>query len=246
MRFVRALWFRLLVGLAGGAVVGGVVYQASRLTGLALFLLAGAAAGLAGAAIVGLYTGNSVRLSDVKVKVPQLSEWHFVLTHDHRKIARDLAFQLGSRIATRRLAPGTGRLREALSSLHALTLLTRQAALDTPMLKHKVTAHSTVDALANAMISHELAPFLARWHEELSDWELPEPKRSERDWPLNAEFRADLVALQDRLREYMFAFGKLAGMDERERHLLLTPDAFAPVAPTQRPAGQETPAERQS
>lgn len=236
MRVVRALWFRLLVGLAGGAVVGGVVYQASRLTGLALFLLAGAAAGLAGAGIVAAYTNNSVRLSDVKVKVPQFSEWHFVLTQDHRQIARDLSYELGSRIATRRLAPGTGRLREALSSLYALTLLTRQAAKDTPMLKRRVTAHSTVDALANAMLSHELAPFLARWHEELSDWEQQEPRRSERDWPLNAEFRADLVALQDRLREYMFAFGALAGMDERERQLLLTPDPLTVAVPPQRPA----------
>ncbi|MEO3746570.1 hypothetical protein [Plantactinospora sp. B5E13] len=216
----RGWWFKALVGLVVGAAVGVAVYYASLLKGQNLFILAGATAGAVAAVVVHAYSVSGIRLTDVKVTVPQLSELNFVLTRDTQQVAWRLFKEMTSRVAVRPLAPGTGRLREALSSLHALVLLTRQI-LDEVRPSKIVGAAPSVEHLALAMLNRELAPFLSRWHPELHAWEQESPGRPDQEWPGNAECRTELAAMQMRLRAYVLGFGKLAGMsDDTVRALL--------------------------
>ncbi|MBM7077939.1 hypothetical protein [Micromonospora humida] len=218
---LRRSWpLRVLAGLALGAAVGVAVYYASLLKGPNLFILAGATAGAVAAMIVHAYSVGGIRLTDVKVTVPQLSELNFVLTRDTQQVAWRLFKEISSRVAIRPLAAETGRLREALSSLHALVLLTRQI-LDEVQPSRLVGAAPSVEHLALAMVNNELGPFLSRWHPELHAWEQGSDDRPEQEWPGNAECRADLAAMQSRLRPYVLGFGKLAGMrDETTKALL--------------------------
>lgn len=216
----RRWWLKVLAGLVVGAAVGVVIYYASLLEGQNLFILAGATAGAVAAVIVHAYSVGGIRLTDVKVAVPQLSELNFVLTRDTQQVAWRLFKEMTSRVAIRPLAPGTGRLREALSSLHALVLFTRQI-LDDVKPSPFVGAAPSVEHLALAMVNNELAPFLSRWHPELHAWEQESFDRPDQEWPGNAECRSDLAAMQSRLRPYVLGFGKLAGMsDETVRALL--------------------------
>ncbi|MFI7607731.1 hypothetical protein ACIBTV_21675 [Micromonospora sp. NPDC049366] len=216
----RLWWLKIVVGLVVGAAVGVAIYYASLLEGQSLFVLAGATAGAVAAVVVHAYSAGGIRLTDVKVTVPQLSELNFVLTRDTQQVAWRLFKEMTSRVAIRPLAPGTGRLREALSSLHALVLFTRQILDEVKPGRH-VGAAPSVEHLALAMVNNELAPFLSRWHPELQAWEQESPDRPEQEWPRNSECRAELAAMQTRLRSYVLGFGKLAGMSDETADALL-------------------------
>ncbi|MET7747768.1 hypothetical protein [Micromonospora sp. NPDC005367] len=216
----RWWWLKILVGLIVGAAVGVAIYYASLLDGQNLFILAGATAGAVTAVVVHAYSAGGIRLTDVKVTVPQLSELNFVLTRDTQQVAWRLFKEMTSRVAIRPLAPGTGRLREALSSLHALVLFTRQILDEVEPSRH-VGAAPSVEHLALAMMNNELAPFLSRWHPELHLWEQESPGRPEQEWPGNAECRAELSAMQMRLGSYVLGLGKLAGMSDETVDALL-------------------------
>lgn len=213
-------WVRVLIGLLVGAAVGVVVYQASQLTGRSLFVVAGATAGVVATVVAGAYATGGVRLTDVTVTVPQLSELHFVLTRDTQQVAWRLFNQMSTRVATRPLEPGSGVLREALTSLHSLFLITREIT-DSVQVPKSIDREPTVHLLANGMLNRELRPFLSRWHPELLRWERAEPDRPEAEWPGNGECRAELAAMQLRLREYLKGFGKLAGLTDQQIELLL-------------------------
>ena len=219
-RALAGHWVRVLVGLLVGAAVGVVVYQASQLTGRGLFVVAGATAGAVAAVVVGAYTSGAARLTDITVTVPQLSELHFVLTPATQQAAWRLFNQMSTRVATRPLAPGTGKLREALTSLYSLFLTSREIT-DSLQVPKDIDREPTVHLLANRMLNRELAPFLSLWHPELLDWESVEPERPESEWPRNSQCRADLAAMQLRLGEYLRGFGRLAGLTDRQIDLLL-------------------------
>jgi hypothetical protein len=72
-----------------------------------------------------------------------------------------------------------------------------------------------VEHLAIAMLNNEVRPFLSYWHPELQQWEEEHGGRSEPEWPRSTECRADLLAMQARLRQYVLGFGRLAGLDEQ-------------------------------
>ncbi|WP_155368015.1 hypothetical protein [Catellatospora vulcania] len=214
-----AWWFKISTGLVVGAAAGVAVYYASQLQGRDLFLLAGATAGVVAAIVVHAYTSAGVRLTGVKVSVPQLSELNFVLTRDNQQVAWRLFKEMTSRIAIRPLSAGSGRIREALSSLHALVLFTR-GIMDEVRPSRHIGAAPTVEHLALAMVNNELAPFLSRWHPDLYQWE-QSGADAESAWPGNAQCRADLAAVQARLRKYARGFGELAGMSDETIAVLL-------------------------
>lgn len=215
-----AWWFKIATGLVAGAAAGLAVYYASQLQGRDLYLLAGATAGVVAAVVVHAYNSAGVQLTDVKVSVPQLSELNFVLTRDNQQVAWRLFKEMTSRIAIRPLPAGSGRIREALSSLHALVLFTR-GIMDEVRPSRHIGAAPSVEHLALAMVNNELAPFLARWHPDLHRWEQTGPDAAEDAWPGNDQCRADLVAMQTRLREYVQGFGQLAGMSEQTIRVML-------------------------
>lgn len=203
-------WARIGFGLLVGALVGIVVYWAERLKEPGLLILVGAVAGGAAAAIIQLY-GNAVRLTDIKVTIPQFSEMHFAVTKDSQQVAWKLFIESVTRISTQPLTTDHGLLREALTSLHSLFATTREILkLTQPSTK---TGHDpTVEHLAIAMLNNELRPFLSRWHPTLLSWETQHPGRPEIEWPQGRECRAELITLQRHLEDYVLGFGRLARM----------------------------------
>ncbi|TCB97305.1 hypothetical protein E0H26_13710 [Micromonospora zingiberis] len=208
--WARSRWAKILLGFVVGAAVGVAIYHASRLTGRNLFVLCGATAGGVAAVVVHGYSRN-VRLTDVTISVPQFSDLHFAVTRDSQQVAWKLFVEAVTRISTQPLNAGDGLLREALTSLYGLFATTREVLKESQP-SRQTDGGPTVEHLAIAMLNVELRPFLSRWHPILGRWESAHPEQSEAGWPLNAECRSELAAMQKRLLPYIHGFGKLAGV----------------------------------
>jgi hypothetical protein len=217
--YFRGRWGRVVLGLFAGAAVGAVVFWASRLHGAGLFTLTGAAAGSVASLLIYTYTG-SVGLEDVTITIPQLSELHFKVASDNRLVAWHLFVETTTRVSTQPLAPGSGNLREALSSLYSLFQAIRESLKGAR--PSRPVIGPTVEELGIAMLNQELRPFLSRWHPLLREWEQGHDDEPERSWEHNAECRAELAELQERLGSYVDGFAKLAGLRATEEWLRLS------------------------
>lgn len=208
--WTRSRWAKVLLGLVVGAAVGMAIYQGSRLTGRNLFILCGATAGGVAAIVVHGYSRN-VRLTDVTVSVPQFSNLHFAVTRDSQQVAWKLFVEAVTRISTQPLSASEGLLREALTSLYGLFATTRDVLKESQP-SRQTGGEPSVEHLAIAMLNVELRPFLSRWHPMLREWESGHPEQSEAGWPLDAECRSELMAVQKRLLPYVLGFARLAGV----------------------------------
>jgi len=206
----RRRWARTALGLVVGAVVGLVVYQASRLTGRNLYILSGAVGGATAAAVVHGYS-KAARLTDVTLTIPQFSELHFTVTKDSRLVAWKLFVETVTRVSTQPIETGSGLIREALTSLYGLFDVTRQILKQTQPSNPSGDA-PTVEELAITMLNLQLRPFLARWHPALHEWEKAHPGEDESAWPDGASCRAELVSVQQHIRQYAMGYAKLAGV----------------------------------
>jgi uncharacterized membrane protein YeaQ/YmgE (transglycosylase-associated protein family) len=206
----RSYSARVVLGLLVGAVVGFAIYGADHLTGATLFLVAGSIGGVVAALIVQFY-GNSVRLTDITLTVPQFSELHFAVTRDSQQVAWKLFVESVTRISSQTLEGDEGLLREALTSIYGLFATTRDV-LKEARPSTRTGTDPTVEHLAVAMLNNELRPFLSRWHPALKRWEDANPGQPESSWPEAQRCRDDLTAMQRRLREYILGFGGLAGL----------------------------------
>lgn len=198
-----------MAGLVVGALIGAIVFWASRLDGVALFILAGATAGTVAALLVHAYSQN-LSLQGVTITIPQLSELHFVLAPDNRRVAWQLFVETSTRVSTQPLQPGSGSLREAMASLYNLFQVTRSGLRESSPSRAQAQG-PTVEDLGIAMLNLELRPFLSRWHPLLATWERTHPKESEESWEGNLQCRAELTELQLRLKSYVNGFAALAG-----------------------------------
>jgi hypothetical protein len=221
--WVRAKWSRVVLGVVAGGWVGLAVYEGTRLTGPTLFLACGAVAGLISALVV--YGANqTIRLTDVRISVPHFSEMHFAITKDSQLVAWKLFVETVTRISTQRLDPRGGLVREAMSSLYTLFNITRDVLKESQ--PSRLTGDDpTVEHLAIAMLNMELRPFLSHWHPHLRAWERENPGADEVDWPGNAECRAEMAAMQQRLAAYVLGFGKLARVPNPQQILTGTLNA---------------------
>jgi hypothetical protein len=207
-------WYLLLAGILSGACVGGLIFAASQLNGLLLFVVVGGALGILVAAIYAL-TAGSVQLKEVQIGVPMNAQATFSIGQKDREVAWRLFVETTSHISTQRLEAHEGILREALDSLYGLftstrTLLTAEA----PSLPSQ---HMTVEELALSMLNIELRPFLSKWHPLLTEFEAKNEGIPEREWEHDAAFRTDLEVLRQRLVGYAKAFGELGGVSEVDR-----------------------------
>jgi hypothetical protein len=214
--WLKARLVRLALSILVGSAMGGMVFWASQLKGVSLFVLAGAVAG-AGA---GLFAGGlgQISLRDVTVSVPQFSELHFVVTTESATAAWRLFVEISTRVATQPLREDAGRAREALTSLYVLFEAVRTTLKESRPSRPK-PGGPTVEQLAIGMVNLELRPFLSYWHVRLGDWEEISPDRPDSEWPDNQAFRVELAKLQEDLREYCAGFARLAGVGEPERIL---------------------------
>ncbi len=130
-----------------------------------------------------------------------------------KKAAWDLYVELTTRVATQRLDPTHGLLREALASMHKLFEYTR-STLHTAGFE---VAHE-FGPVALAVLNRGIRPFLARWHPLLQSYEAGKPADIsaydyERAWEHYALMRKELNDLQNELREYARALAVIAGVD---------------------------------
>jgi len=216
---VMGTWWKrraagVLLGPVTGAGVGFAVYHASRLSGASLFIVCGGFAGLVAALVV--HSANqTVRLTDVKVTVPQFSELSFTVTRDSEQVAWKLFVETVTRISTQRLDMNGGLVREALTSLYSLFASTRDILKQSQPSRLTGTG-PTVEQLAIAMLNTELRPFLTRWHPRLRRWEADHDD-GETGWPDNDQCRSELAATQQRLQAYVLGFGKLARLPNAQQ-----------------------------
>ncbi|HEX3779863.1 MAG TPA: hypothetical protein VHX38_09340 [Pseudonocardiaceae bacterium] len=195
-----------------GAVVGGGVYYASRLSGMVLYIVVSAVAALVGASIRGWFTRSTV-ISQIEVTVPQLSKVTFAVPKDQRAMARDLVTELTTRIATRTLNDGTGQTGKAIKSLFDFFIYVRQLLHDHNDAQ-PVQGHPNAAILAMNMLSLHLGPFLEKWHPRYDDWRGKHKEAPESDWADDEKFRVELRHLQADLRGHAIGFAKLGGIND--------------------------------
>ncbi|WP_320777448.1 hypothetical protein [Streptomyces sp. CRN 30] len=193
-----------------GALVGAGMFAVTGLTGRTLYMVTGAVAGAVAVTGIQLY-GKAARLTEVKITVPQLSEFTFVVNSDARQVAWELFVETVTRVSTQPLATGEGIVREALTSLHGLFASTRETLKGTQS-SQVIPSGQTVEHLAITMLNRELRPFLSAWHPRLRTYELSHPENPESSWPDNDVCRAELHAVQEHIHTYALGFARLAGV----------------------------------
>jgi hypothetical protein len=117
-----------------------------------------------------------------------------------RKAAWELYIELLTRIATQDLAPDHGDEATALKSIYDLFGLTRQS----------LKAHHGCDEFAKiavVVLNQVIRPFTAKWHKLSLAGAFDDPARSQ-------AFRAELAALQEKLRKYTKALANMARVED--------------------------------
>ncbi|MEU6646525.1 hypothetical protein ABZ863_28815 [Saccharomonospora sp. NPDC046836] len=201
----------LLVAVIVGMGVGALAYYALRLSGVALYVLTGGVTAAIGAVIWAWLT-KSTAVSEVEVTVPQFSKVKFAVTKDHKIMARRIVVQMATRVAVQPLEDNSGRVDEAIASLHSLFLFVREL-LDEDATTRPTPGRPKVDVLAMNMLTRHLRPFLSNWHRRYSDWHAANPDRPESEWSEDQKFRSELRQLQAQLRPQAVAFAKMAEYD---------------------------------
>jgi len=157
---------------------------------------------------------RTVRLTEIRVSVPQLSELTFVVNDDARQVSWQLFVESVTRISTQRLNDDEGLIREALTSLYGLFATTRDILRTT---RPSAGGNGiTVEYLAVNLLNRELRPFLSKWHPRLREYETFFPDAPEAEWSDAAECRRHLALVQAHTREYVMGFARLAGVRDPE------------------------------
>ncbi|MBE8473038.1 toll/interleukin-1 receptor domain-containing protein [Streptomyces justiciae] len=141
-------------------------------------------------------------------------------SESERMAAFDIQVELVTRIGVQELAPGTGSLREALTSLKSLIDFTR-ATLHTYSVgleRGSAGGAPTVQSLAYGLINDVIRPFTSTWHPRLAAYEArcptdTAPLDHETAWPEADAMRAELAALQGPLRTIADRLGGISGAD---------------------------------
>jgi hypothetical protein len=135
-----------------------------------------------------------------------------------RRAAWTIYVELSTRIATRPLDPEHGLLREALSSLYGTFALVRETLKDAGPAVAR--GRMSLGGFSLRLLNEELAPFLAKWHPKLSDWEHQPhdvgPAEHERNWTHASLLRQELEACRRIVVGYAESLAILAGLDEPE------------------------------
>jgi len=218
------------VGLLVGAAAGLAVYQGSRLSGRSLFVLCGTTAGGVAAVVIHGYT-RTIRLTEITLSIPQLTDLRFAVTKDNKAVAWRLFVETVTRVSLQPMDAASGLIREALNSLYALFTITREVLTQTQP-SRGTGGNPTVEHLAIAMLNNELRPFLSTWHPRMRAWEQQNPGIPDSRWPDGGTCRRDLASMQQRLVRYAAAFGELAGVANGQEVMkgTLTPDLVSTTA----------------
>lgn len=153
-------------------------------------------------------------LKKVSVSLPfglGSAEWESDPTE--RFAAWELYVELVTRIAVQPFDLQYGGLREALNSLYRVFPSTREILRAAG--PNIGASPDSVGGIAIAVLNIGVRPFLAKWHNRLSDWEAVKPadksaREHERDWQYGDTMKQELIALQADLSKYADALAKIA------------------------------------
>ena len=139
-------------------------------------------------------------LSSLKISLGFL-EGEFAPRDPDRAAAWDLYVELLTRITTQYLAPEDGDEKTALDSVYAIFPLTRE------ILRRHGSGCGEFAKLAIPVLNQIIRPFTAKWHRLSLTGAFQDTGRCR-------EFRAELSALQPRLRDYTRALAALAEVED--------------------------------
>ena len=139
-------------------------------------------------------------------------------SESERMAAFDIQVELVTRIGVQELAPGTGSLREALTSLKSLIDFTRGTLHTYSVGLERGSGAPTVQSLAYALVNDTLRPFTSTWHPRLAAYEArcpadTAPLDHEAAWPQAETMRTELTALREPLLRITEALGGISGAD---------------------------------
>ena len=139
-------------------------------------------------------------LSSLKIKLGFL-EGEFNPRDPDRAAAWELDVELLTRVTTQSIAPEDGEEQAALDSVYSIFPLTRD------ILRRHGSGSGEFARLAIPVLNQIVRPFVATWHRRSLTGAFSESDRCR-------EFRADLSALQPRLRNYTRALADMAQVED--------------------------------
>lgn len=139
-------------------------------------------------------------LSSLKIKLGFI-EGEFNPRDPDRAAAWELYVELLTRVTTQSIAPEDGEEQTALDSVYSIFPLTRD------ILRRHGSGSGEFARLAIPVLNQIVRPFVATWHRRSLTGAFSESDRCR-------EFRADLSALQPRLRNYTRALADMAQVED--------------------------------
>ena len=139
-------------------------------------------------------------LAGLKINLKFL-EAEFAPRDPDRAAAWELYIELLTRITTQYLPPEDGDEKTALDSIYAIFKETRE------ILRRHGSGCGEFAKLAIPVLNQVIRPFTAKWHRLSLASALQDPARCR-------EFRAELAALQPRLRNYTRALAAMAEVED--------------------------------
>jgi hypothetical protein len=191
-----------------GALVGSLGWLLQGVGGFALWVLLGAAAGLAAAGL-GLIYARSFSVTEMTLHVPPVTQVTMAVNQDARDTAWEIFVELATRVSTQPVPNGDGSVREALSSLHALFVRIRELLATA---RPNVKRGRSVQHLGLTLLNGHLRPFLTKWHPRLAAFEMT--AQPEAAWADNEACRAELDQLRLALIDFAISFARVADVDD--------------------------------
>lgn len=149
------------------------------------------------------------------------STWKLDDTGKEREAAWELYVELITRALVVKMAPGTGFVREYLTSAHQMFGITRDILRrhGSDIARPKPDGAYSFGLLAVATLNHVIRPRTEKWHPLLAAWEADRPEGRtpldhERAWPQLAECQADLEAMRVTLERWAALLAQACGVPE--------------------------------
>lgn len=163
---------------------------------------------------------DRVKATRLTVGLPfGIGQLEFEPDEAEQRAAWELYVELTTRVATRPLEPGTGLIREALSSLYEIISVTREVLREAG--PEVAQGPDSLGNVAVEVIVQGIRPFLSKWHPLLLEYEHEcptdtNPYEDERAWEKSAQFHKELAQLQEQMLVYVDALGRIAGVRRDE------------------------------
>jgi len=159
---------------------------------------------------------KQVKATKLSVSLPfGLGQLEFEPDEAQQRAAWELYVELTTRIAVQPLSPDEGILREALTSLHEIFMVTRDILRRAGPSVAK--GPSSFGAVAIEVLNQGIRPFLTKWHPLLLAYEQKRPSEVpardyEQAWENAQAFRQELSEFQKQMVIYVDALARIAGV----------------------------------